>query len=172
MQALTGLLTLLLFPLVSLCASLQQITDFGDNPTATKFYIYVPDKLQSSPSVIVALHYCGGTADAYYTNTEYKTYAEKYNYIVIYPESPYDSHCWDISSQQSLTHGAASDSKAIADMVNYIISNYGANKDSVFVTGTSSGAMMTNVMCATYPDMFQAGSVYSGVPAGCFYTGT
>lgn len=25
-------------------------------------------------------------------------------------------------------------------------------------------------MCAAYPDMFQAGIAYSGVPAGCFYS--
>jgi acetylxylan esterase len=30
------------------------------------------------------------------------------------------------------------------------------------------GAMMTNVMAATYPEMFQAAIVYSGVAAGCF----
>lgn len=29
-----------------------------------------------------------------------------------------------------------------------------------------------NVLAATYPEMFAAGIVYSGVPAGCFYTGT
>lgn len=31
---------------------------------------------------------------------------------------------------------------------------------------------MQNVLAATYPDIFAAGIVYSGVPAGCFYTGT
>jgi acetylxylan esterase len=36
----------------------------------------------------------------------------------------------------------------------------------------TSSAMMTNVMAATYPEMFKAGIAYSGVPAGCFYTGT
>jgi acetylxylan esterase len=29
--------------------------------------------------------------------------------------------------------------------------------------------MMTNVMVGAYPDVFKAGSVYSGVPDGCFY---
>jgi acetylxylan esterase len=31
--------------------------------------------------------------------------------------------------------------------------------------------MMTNVLAATYPSLFRAGSAYAGVPAGCFSTG-
>lgn len=29
---------------------------------------------------------------------------------------------------------------------------------------------MTNVLAGAYPNVFKAGSVYSGVPDGCFYT--
>lgn len=29
---------------------------------------------------------------------------------------------------------------------------------------------LQNVMAATYPEMFQAAIVYSGTPAGCFYS--
>jgi acetylxylan esterase len=32
----------------------------------------------------------------------------------------------------------------------------------------NSTAMMTNVLCATYPEIWRAASVYSGVAAGCF----
>ena len=53
-------------------------------------------------------------------------------------------------------------------MVKYAIDKYGGDKDRVFVTGSSSGAMMTNVMAGAYPDVFKAASVYSGVPDGCF----
>jgi poly(3-hydroxybutyrate) depolymerase len=40
----------------------------------------------------------------------------------------------------------------------------------IVVSGFSSGAMMTNVLAAEYPDVFAAGSAFSGVPAGCFAT--
>lgn len=35
-------------------------------------------------------------------------------------------------------------------------------------TTQSHIAMMTNVLCAVYPNLFAAASVYSGVAAGCF----
>ncbi|OLN84411.1 putative acetylxylan esterase A 1 [Colletotrichum chlorophyti] len=153
-------------------ASLQQVTSFGANPSGAKMYIYVPDRLAASPPVIVAIHYCSGTANAYYSNTPYKSYADTYGLIVIYPESPYSGTCWDVSSPASLTHNGGGNSNAIANMVTYTLDKYNGDRSRVFVTGTSSGAMMTNVMAATYPELFAAGIAYSGVPAGCFYTGT
>lgn len=45
--------------------------------------------------------------------------------------------------------------------------NFGADPAKVFVSGTSSGCMMTNVMVSTYPELFKAASCYSGVAAGC-----
>lgn len=53
-------------------------------------------------------------------------------------------------------------------MITYSIANYGVDASKVFVTGTSSGAMMTNVMAGSYPNLMQATSIYSGVPFACF----
>ncbi|KAL5360719.1 putative acetylxylan esterase A [Aspergillus floccosus] len=150
--------------------SLEQVTDFGDNPTNVGMYIYVPNNLATSPGIIVAIHYCSGTAEAYYTGSPYAQLAEQYGFIVIYPQSPYEGTCWDVSSQSTLTHNGGGNSNSIANMVTWTISQYNADASKVFVTGSSSGAMMTNVMAATYPELFAAGIVYSGVPAGCFYS--
>ncbi|KAI0107876.1 putative acetyl xylan esterase [Nemania sp. FL0031] len=157
---------------VTAAASLQQVTNFGANTSGTKMYIYVPDKLASNPAIIVAVHYCSGTASAYYSGTPYATLAEQYGFIVIYPESPYSGTCWDVSSTAALTHNGGADSNSIVNMVSYTLATYNGDKSRVFVTGTSSGAMMTNVLAATYPDVFAAGIAYAGVPATCFYTGT
>ncbi|KAK3936170.1 putative acetylxylan esterase A [Diplogelasinospora grovesii] len=153
-------------------AALTQVTNFGANTSGTKMYIYVPNNLATNPAVIVAVHYCTGTAQAYYSGTPYAQLAEQYGFIVIYPESPYSGTCWDVSSTAALTHNGGADSNSIANMVTYTISQYNADASRVFVTGSSSGAMMTNVLAATYPELFAAATVYSGVPAGCFYTGT
>ena len=42
--------------------------------------------------------------------------------------------------------------------------------DRVYVTGASSGGMMTNVLLGDYPDVFKAGAAFMGVPFGCFAT--
>jgi acetylxylan esterase len=54
-------------------------------------------------------------------------------------------------------------------MVTYAVNNYGGNANRVYATGSSSGAMMTNVLAGAYPNVIKAGSVYSGVADGCFY---
>ncbi|KAK4557106.1 hypothetical protein LTR86_006087 [Recurvomyces mirabilis] len=131
-------------------------------------YIYVPAKLAAKPPVIVAIHFCTGTAQAYYTGSPYAQLADQYGFIVIYPESPYSGTCWDVSSKSALTHNGGGDSNSIANMVTYTLSTYSGDASKVFVTGSSSGAMMTNVMAATYPELFAAATAYSGVPAGCF----
>ena len=150
-------------------------------------YIYVPDKLAAKPAVIVAIHHCQGTGTSYYQSTPYSKLAEQYGFIVIYPESPYSGTCWDVSSKKSLTHNGGGNSNSIANMVTYTLQKYKGDASKVFVTGSSSGAMMTvsrnshktnlrtqtnnhpqNVMAATYPEMFKAATAYSGVPAGCF----
>jgi hypothetical protein len=57
-------------------------------------------------------------------------------------------------------------------MITYAEQHYGGNSSRVYVTGASSGAMMTNVMLADYPDVFKAGAAFMGVPYYCFFTGT
>ncbi|CAA9960096.1 hypothetical protein P3342_005510 [Pyrenophora teres f. teres] len=145
--------------------TLSQVTDF-DAPTKALFSIYVPKAVTAAPGVIVGVHYCGGTGLAYYNQTPYRTLAEQYGFIVIYPTAP--QSCWDVSSKQTLTHEGGGDSTTIANMVKWTIKNYKADTSKIFVTGSSSGAMMTNVLAATYPDLFKAAIVYNGVPAGCF----
>ena len=124
-------------------ASLRQVSSFGSNPSGAKMFIYVPDRVAAKPPVVVAIHHCQGTGTSYYQSTPYARLADQYGFLVIYPESPYSGTCWDVSSRATLTHEGGANSNAIANMVRYTISQYGADASRVYVTGSSSGAMMT-----------------------------
>jgi acetylxylan esterase len=152
----------------ALTSTLQKVTGFTSSPTKATMYVYLPTTRAAKPAVIVAIHYCQGSASAYFSGASYPASADTYGYIIIYPQSPSAGGCWDVASQASLTHNGGGDSQTIVNMVTYAINNYGADASKVYVTGSSSGAMMTNVLVAAYPEVFQAASVYSGVAAGCF----
>jgi acetylxylan esterase len=147
---------------------LEEVVDFGINPTGVQMFVYKPTKIIHRPPLIVAIHYCTGTAQAYFDYTEYANFADKYGYYVVYPDAPDPGGCWDVNTNATLTHNGGGDSIAIASMIKYSIANYGVDPQRVYVTGTSSGAMMTNVLAGAYPDLFQAGAAFAGVPYACF----
>ena len=91
---------------------------------------------------------------------------------MVYPSVTRSGSCWDVSSSQALTRNGGSDPVGIMSMITYTEQHYGGNPNQVYVTGASSGAMMTNVMLGDYPDVFKAGAAFMGVPFGCFFTGT
>jgi acetylxylan esterase len=111
---------------------------------------------------------CQGTAQAYYSGSKYAQLSETYGYVVLFPSSPHSGTCWDVSSNETLTHNGGSDSLGIVSAVRYAISNWGVDSSRVFAVGTSSGAMMTSVLAGAYPDVFAAGIVDSGVAYACF----
>jgi poly(hydroxyalkanoate) depolymerase family esterase len=151
-------------------ASLVEISGFGQNPTNLRMHVYAPDTLAAPPPILVAIHYCTGTGPAFFSGTEFRTLADRYGFIVIYPSATRSGQCFDVSSAQALRRNGGSDPVGIMSMVTYVIQSYGANANRVYVTGASSGAMMTNVMVGNYPDVFKAGAAFMGVPHSCFAT--
>ena len=113
------------------------------------------------------MHGCMGTGPGYASLAKYATLADTHGYLVVYPTAPHDNNCWDVGTNKSLTHGGGGDTNGLVNMIQYMITTYKADPKKVVVTGSSSGAMMTNVISAVYPDVIAAGSAYSGVAAGC-----
>jgi acetylxylan esterase len=149
----------------------KEISDFsagGKNPTSLKMFLYTPTTVKTNPAVLVGIHWCHGTANAYYTGNKYRTLADKYGFLVIYPNANSNDSCFDVHSTGTLSHDSTGDACGIISMVKYVLKTYQADSTHVFVTGHSSGGMMTNVMLGSYPEMFKAGSVSAGVPFGCF----
>ncbi|MEV3936082.1 PHB depolymerase family esterase [Glycomyces sp. NPDC049804] len=153
-------------------ASLTRVTDFGSNPTGLGMYLYVPDNVAPEPALLVLVHYCGGSAGAVFggNGRDYVTAADRYGYVIVLPEATREGRCFDVSTRAGLTRDGGSDSTGIKAMVDWTRQRYNVDPDRIVVSGFSSGAMMTNVLAAQYPDVFSAASAFSGVPAGCFAT--
>jgi len=164
----TPMFMLSAFAALGMTASLVKVNDFGANPTKINFYIYVPDKVAAKPAVIVAMHPCGGSATQWYSGTRLPSYADTNGFILIYPGTPNYSNCWDVQSAGTLTHGQGGDALGIVNMVNYTLTKYNGDASKVYMMGASSGAMMTNQLAGSYPDVFEAGAAFSGVAFACF----
>ncbi|MFF2326608.1 MULTISPECIES: PHB depolymerase family esterase [unclassified Streptomyces] len=151
-------------------ATLTEVTGFGDNPSGLRMHLYVPDSVRERPPVLVAVHYCTGSGPAFYAGTEFASLADRYGFIVVYPSATRSGNCFDVSSPQALSRDGGSDPVGIRSMVGYVQQHFDADPGRVYVTGASSGAMMTNVLLGNYPDVFQAGAAFMGVPHSCFAT--
>ncbi|MDQ1288046.1 MAG: endo,4-beta-xylanase, partial [Actinomycetota bacterium] len=181
-RCLAALAAVLMLPLVAVlsvataqpaaAASLTRVTSFGSNPTNLNMYIYVPDKVAAKPALLVAVHYCTGTAQAVFTGyaADFVRAADRYGYIIVFPEATRSGQCFDVYSPSALKRGGGSDPVGIMSMVDYAKQKYNVDPGRIYTTGFSSGAMMTNVLAAQYPDVFAAGSAFMGVPATCFAT--
>lgn len=168
--------------------------DLQPEPTQyVSMYEYVPTKLAASPPVLVAAHFCGGSASALFgytcdtgttcTSAEaaaaggmpaIEQAANAYGFIIVFPQTTNpatSAECWDVGSTQSLTHNGGGDTQAIVEMVQYEETTRGADPNRVYAMGVSSGAMLTQALMAVYPDVFKAGAEFSGVPAGCWSDG-
>ncbi|MFF4617622.1 extracellular catalytic domain type 1 short-chain-length polyhydroxyalkanoate depolymerase [Nonomuraea jabiensis] len=174
MGALIAAVTLIVAGLITAppasSAQLTEVTGFGTNPTNLRMHLYVPDGVGTRPPLLVAVHYCTGSGPAFYSGTEFASLADRYKFIVIYPSATRSGSCFDVSSPQALRHDGGSDPVGIISMVRYVQQRYSTDPDRTFVTGASSGAMMTNVLLGDYPDVFKAGAAFAGVPFACFAT--
>ncbi|MFI7213524.1 PHB depolymerase family esterase [Micromonospora maritima] len=151
-------------------ASLTEVTNFGANPSNLRMYLYVPDTVAPRPGLLVVNHYCTGSGPAMYSGTQFAALADRYGYVVVYPSVTRSSKCFDVSSPQALRRDGGSDPVGIKSMVDHVRQRYPVDPERIFATGTSSGAMMTNVLLGVYPDVFRAGAAFAGVPFGCFAT--
>ncbi|KAF2730725.1 hypothetical protein EJ04DRAFT_444477 [Polyplosphaeria fusca] len=161
----------------ALAAQLTQVSNYNNSAKAKPgmqditfrrpWWVYVPDAVKSD-ALVVAIHSCQSSAQKYFQNSKipWKQGSDRKGYVSVWPSST--TECWDVSSRASLSHDGGGDSNAIANMIKYAVGQYKIDPKKVYVTGGSSGGMMSNVMAATYPELISAVSLYSGVPAGCF----
>ncbi|MEV0576558.1 PHB depolymerase family esterase [Streptomyces sp. NPDC050392] len=156
-------------PAAAAAGGLQQVTGFGSNPGNLQMYAYTPAGLPANAPLVVALHGCTQTASAYYTNSGWPQFADKWGFSVVFPQTTSANNslsCFGWFDPAEDTRGKG-EAASIVQMVEYAKQQYGSDGRRVYVTGLSAGGGMTADLLAAYPDVFAGGSVASGLPAQC-----
>lgn len=132
-----------------------------------RYRLFVPSAYRGQPlPLVVMLHGCTQTPDDFATGTRMNVAAEERKCFVAYPaQSPKAniSKCWNWfqSSDQNRDRGEPA---IIAGLVRELSSTYGLDSERIYVAGMSAGGAMAVILGRTYPDLFAAVGVHSGLP--------
>lgn len=159
---------LIFFLLLASCWShsqLIEIKSFGKNQGNLNMWIFVPDSHRGTKehSLVVAMHGCSQTAEAFSYETGWIELAEKNDFIVLFPEQKSSNNitkCFNWFRENDVSRSG--ESASIFEMIQYVQANYKIDSSRIFAYGISAGGAMSSALMAQYPETFNTGAVLAG----------
>ena len=147
---------------------MKDVPAFGDNPGGLKMLVHAPEGLAAKAALVLVLHGCTQTAEAYAAGAGWLSLADSCGFVLLCPEQSRANNpnlCFNWFQPSDVARGAG-EAASIKAMIVHAIKHYDLDPRRVFITGLSAGGAMANAMLATYPETFAGGAIVAGLPYG------
>lgn len=130
------------------------------------YLLYAPDTAPVPAAVVLALHGCSQSADAFRRVTRLERLADAEGFVAIFPQAvrglDNPQRCWRWWDAEAQRGGG--EVRALLAVVEQVASGLALDPQRVYALGLSSGGAMAALIAALHPESIAAAAVHSGLP--------